>query len=179
MYRINLITCNMRKEFIYARELKVSLAVKGDHTMWCFFKSFSQEGIFGSSSWRLLYEYYYSSQLTYSCIQSQSKRKRNIFVRELSKHRQKKLFLVLKLLPWTTATAAKEHVEKIHRAMKSSSPTSSCTLFNGRFTTVIINLSLIGVRENFICHWNLLKPFTFIRVLKDPEELKFRHFDVM
>lgn len=63
-----------------------------------------------------------------------------------------------------SASASEEHVEEIHRAMETWAA-SVASLLNGRLATFIINGSLLLVRENFVCHWDLLELFALIWIL--------------
>lgn len=60
----------------------------------------------------------------------------------------------------TAKTTAKEHIEKIHWAGETT--TASSSLFNGLFTTFVIDLTLLCIREHFIRLRYLLETFAFI-----------------
>uniref|UniRef100_A0A7M4F137 Uncharacterized protein n=1 Tax=Crocodylus porosus TaxID=8502 RepID=A0A7M4F137_CROPO len=53
-----------------------------------------------------------------------------------------------------SSTSSKEHVKYIHGGSKATTRT---TLFNGLFTSFVIQVSLLGIRENFICLRNLFE----------------------
>lgn len=74
-------------------------------------------------------------------------------------------FFAFSSLPSTSKSAAKEHVEEIHGTMKSASA-SWATLFNGIFTALVVDLSLLCIGQNFICHWDLFEFFALIWILK-------------
>lgn len=55
--------------------------------------------------------------------------------------------------------STKEHIKDVHWRPEGTTTTAASTasLFDGLFTTTVINLPLLGVREYFICLGDLLE----------------------